>query len=90
MRQPTWWEGKINAGNVVSWIIVLSSTIYMVAFMRADVNALQQFKDEAKAEMLRFREQRSADREAIVEMRQDVRYIRQLLERGDRRREPVQ
>lgn len=84
MKAPSWWESKINTGNVVSWLIVLASSVYMVAFMRADVNSLQSFKDEAKLELIRLREQRAADREAIVEMRQDVRYIRQILEK-DRR-----
>jgi biopolymer transport protein ExbB/TolQ len=84
MRAPSWWEGKVNAGNVISWAVILSSTVYMIAFVRADVNALQAFRDETKLEIRLFREQRQSDREALIRMEGDIRAIRQIVEQQAR------
>jgi hypothetical protein len=84
MKRPTWWDSKINAGNVISWLLVGASAIYTIAFVRADVNALQQFRDETKVEIIRFREQRSNDRDALLRMEGDIKVIRQLVEQQAR------
>jgi len=83
-KAPAWWDSKINAGNVISWAVILCSTVYMVAFVRADVNALQNFRDEAKTEILRIREQRTNDRDALLRMEGDIRVIRQIVEQQAR------
>ncbi len=84
MKAPSWWEGKVNAGNVISWAVILSSTVYMIAFVRADVNALQAFRDETKLDIARFREQRASDRDALLRMEGDIRVIRQIVEQQAR------
>lgn len=84
VKHPSWWDNKINTGNIVSWLVVAASAVYTVAFVRADVNALQQFRDETKIEMVRFREQRSSDREALLRMEGDIRVIRQIVEQQAR------
>lgn len=84
MKAPSWWEGKVNAGNVISWAVILSSTVYMIAFVRADVNALQTFRDETKLEVGRLREQRASDRDALLRMEGDIRVIRQIVEQQAR------
>ncbi len=81
-KPPSWWEGKINAGNVISWAVIMSSAIYMVAFIRADVNALQSFRDDTKREIVEFRHLRQQDREAFLRMEGDIRVIRQILEQS--------
>lgn len=80
MRKPDWFDGKINLGNVVSWLVILCASTAAFVMVQTDVKALQAFRDETKVEMARFRDQRQLDREAIIEMRGDVRFIRQLLE----------
>lgn len=84
MKTPSWWEGKVSPGNVISWALILCSTAYMVAFVRADVNALQTFRDETKADIRVIREQRTADRDALLRMEGDIRVIRQLVEQQAR------
>lgn len=83
-KHPPWWDGKFGPRDVIAWVITLSSAIYMVVFIRADVNALQSFRDDTKREIVEFRHLRQQDREAFLRMEGDIRVIRQILEQQSR------
>lgn len=80
MQKPGWFDGKINLGNIVSWTVMILGLAASYAWMQADINTLKEFKAETLAYIEKAREQRAVDRESLLEMKGDIRVIRQLLE----------
>lgn len=87
-KKPDWFDNKISIGNVISWLTVFASLVYMVAFVRADINTLNTFRDETKLEVRVFREQRAIDRDALLRMEGDIKVIRQIVEQQARATRP--
>ncbi len=81
MSRPSWFDTRVSLGNIVTWITLLGGIVYMAAEVRADIKGLIEFRDDTKVQMQKINEQRAIDREAVIEMRTDIRLIRQLLER---------
>lgn len=84
MTKPAWFDNRVGLGNVISWLGIFASAVYTLTVVQSDVKALQAFRDDTKVEIAKFREQRAADREALIEMRGDIRVIRQILEQQNR------
>ena len=80
MSRPSWFDTRVSLGNIVTWITLLGAVFYMAAEVRADINSLKEFRDETKVQMKEVAAQRALDREAVIEMRTDIRLIRQILE----------
>jgi hypothetical protein len=80
MTKPTWWDGKIGLGNVVSWLIIITTAAYAFGIQSQELRAIDEWKIEAKREIAELKTQRQADRETVIEMRGDIRVIRQILE----------
>lgn len=85
MQKPGWFDGKINLGNVVSWTVMLVGIAVSYTWIQADVKALQAFRVETLAYIEKAREQRAADRESLLEIKGDIRLIRQILEGAGRK-----
>lgn len=50
MSLKTWFENKISAGNIIEIILLLIALVWLVAFMRSDINmnrVWNQQQDEA-------------------------------------------
>lgn len=80
MTQPSWWKPEVTPGNVVSWAVSIVGIAAVVVWLQADVRALQSFRDEARGEIAKMKDQRALDREALLDMKGDIRVIRQILE----------
>lgn len=85
MQKLNWFDGKVNAGNIISWLVILVSIAVSYTATQADVRALQNFRTETLAFIEKAREQRAADRESLLEIKGDIRLIRQLLEGNGRK-----
>lgn len=85
MAGPSWFDTRVSLGNIVTWITLLGGIIWMAAEVRADIGSLKEFKEETKIEIRKMAADRAIDREAVIEMRTDIRLIRQLLEQQSRR-----
>lgn len=84
MTRPGWWENKIGLGNVVSWCVIIITAAYAFGIQSHELRTLADWRDEAKAEISAIKAQRAADRETLIEMKGDIRVIRQILESGKR------
>lgn len=80
MQRPTWFDTRVSIGNIVTWVTLVGSVVWMAAEVRADIGALKEFKEKTETRMERMATDRSTDREAMIEMRTDIRLIRQILE----------
>jgi hypothetical protein len=80
MTKPAWWDGKIGLGNVVSWLIIIVTAAYAFGIQSQELRAIDEWKSEAKTAIAKLQSQRQEDREAVIEMRGDIRVIRQILE----------
>jgi hypothetical protein len=84
MKTPEWFDGKINLGNVVSWCLILTGLVASFTWVQADVRELRSFKEEAKTEIRDMKMNRQNDRDALMEIRGDIRVIRQMIEQQSR------
>lgn len=84
MRTPSWFDNRVSIGNVVTWLTLVGSVIWMAAEVRADIASLKDFREKTEAQMLRVAEQRSIDRDVMAEVKADIRLIRQILEQQAR------
>jgi hypothetical protein len=80
MTAPKWWDGKISPGNVISWLLTSGGVVAVFVWIQADVKALQEWKLESRSKIDRLESQRASDRETLMEIKGDIRVIRQMLE----------
>ena len=83
MTTPRWFKPEVTIGNVVAWVLAMIGAIAAYVSMQIEVRALVRDRDETKIEIRALKDQRAVDREQVIEMRGDIRVIRQILE--DRR-----
>ncbi len=83
--RPSWFDSRVSIGNIITWLTLLGGIVWMAAEVRADIAGLKEFKDETKTEIRKIAAERAIDREAVIEMRTDIRLIRQILEAQLRR-----
>jgi hypothetical protein len=79
MNMPVF-DPKISAGNIVTWIIAGCGLVATIVWVQADIQALAKFEQEARSDIRQLKEQRGSDREALLEIKGDIRVIRQILE----------
>ena len=80
MQPPRWFDGKISLGNIVTWATILVGLSVSYTWVQADVRELRTHRDETKAEIKELRVQRQADRDTLMEIKGDIRVIRQIVE----------
>lgn len=81
MTTPRWLDTKISIGNVVSWVMILMGIVTAFTLIRADVTMLKEFRDEARQEMREYDKQQRTLENHIIEIRTDLKFIRQQIER---------
>jgi hypothetical protein len=91
-RPTTWFDNKISLGNLVTWVTVICGLVASYTWVQADVRTLQEARQETKEELRELKRRQEGDREAIMEMKGDVRamktdvhFIRQALDAASRR-----
>jgi hypothetical protein len=80
MAEMSWFEFRINVGNIIAVLTTLSGLVWMIAEMRQNEalanQRIVQIEQQVKT--------RDLDHDILIEMRGDIKLLKQGLDRLDR------
>jgi hypothetical protein len=78
------WTPDVNAGNLVTWAIVIFGLVASYVNTQRDIESLTEAKVEIKSRITQMEIENRLRDNQFAELRGDIRVIRQILENGGR------